>query len=934
MKQALLIILLFYSLATPFFSQAQNFVWAKHAGGNNNIDNYGAAIATDQYHNTVVTGTYSSGCNYGSSTLSGPGPHNIFLAKYDSSGNVIWLITMGGDSTDEAGSVALDSNGNIYIAGNMHSPYLFFGLYHHLTNTNINGWNSFIAKYDYGGHFIWAKSINSLTDNKVFSVTTDAAGNVVIGGYFTGQAYFSDTTIRGGKQNIFIAKYSSSGSLLWVRSGISDNVCFAKALACDPAGNIYATGKVSGAIAFGSTPLGNITDQYFDGAMLPLTFTAQLPDAAISFTGSYMHVSGGAGDNSNNITTNYVSNLEHFKVESNLLITSPGSGVGIGKFSGSPILAEFPLNDTVDNQIRIYNFGILSVGSNYHVAVGDSINISLERDYDSILATLINYTRHYSISAGYRFLIGLPLFSTVMPNFGPYGMYFSGGAQNVYNFKLSSTENKNALCVFTGNSITTGYYSGGKGHRFQDILYANNPWLYATNAGAGDKSVNVMLDSIEMIALQPKYAFVNIGVNDARAGFDLVLYQNRLHLLCQTYKNHGITPVLATLTPQDPGMVDPYNLAIKAVGLADTITVVDIWSALVDSTTGFMKSMYNSGDNVHPNPAGNVAMAAAIAAQAPFLIADIPAWNFSHKVTTLTPGNDKAFVARFLPDGQLDWITTDTNTVAQGSSPNKNFSCGNGIATDNSEGMYVGGSLLDARFIVSGVPVTIQDAFVSKYNRSGTLVWQKRWGSNTNDAVTGLAVNAAGAPYAIGNYSGDIVIGSKTLSGDLSNVFIARFDTSGNNLWVKNIEGHACFGNAIAIDKFDSSILTTGNFNNQAIFDSILLESSFPATFYNYDLFVARQEDGAGYLNINKTPSLITNTIYPNPTSDQLNIKLNKPGHYSISLFDVVGKCCAKFETAKELYTIDTKPLASGIYYIHISDGKNLSSYFKFAKID
>src|SRR5262249_55862934 len=49
--------------------------------------------------------------------LTSVGSSDVFVAKFDSTGQLIWVRRVGGDSYDEADDIALDDQGNVYIAG-------------------------------------------------------------------------------------------------------------------------------------------------------------------------------------------------------------------------------------------------------------------------------------------------------------------------------------------------------------------------------------------------------------------------------------------------------------------------------------------------------------------------------------------------------------------------------------------------------------------------------------------------------------------------------------------------------------------------------------------------------------------------------------------------------------------------------------------------
>jgi hypothetical protein len=71
--------------------------------------NAATAIAVDQSNNVYVTG-YSPGTNSG---------NDIVTIKYDNNGNQIWLERYNGpgNGDDEGNTIAVDANGNVYVAG-------------------------------------------------------------------------------------------------------------------------------------------------------------------------------------------------------------------------------------------------------------------------------------------------------------------------------------------------------------------------------------------------------------------------------------------------------------------------------------------------------------------------------------------------------------------------------------------------------------------------------------------------------------------------------------------------------------------------------------------------------------------------------------------------------------------------------------------------
>ena len=155
----MLVILITSSIST--FAQAPDWLWAKGAGGTYN--DYTHSIAVDANGNSYVTGYFDSPTiTFGSTVLtnanSAGGTCDIFIVKYDESGNVLWAKGEGGTSTDYAYSITVDANGNSFITGYFDSPSIIFGSTT-LTNADNTGntGDIFIVKYNTSGNVLWAK---------------------------------------------------------------------------------------------------------------------------------------------------------------------------------------------------------------------------------------------------------------------------------------------------------------------------------------------------------------------------------------------------------------------------------------------------------------------------------------------------------------------------------------------------------------------------------------------------------------------------------------------------------------------------------------------------------------------------------------------------------------------------------------------------------
>jgi hypothetical protein len=193
------------------YDSSGNFLWANAAGGTS--WDYGFGITTDANNNVFLTGMFeSSSVNFGTNTLHTAGAYDMFIVKYDESGNVQWAKSAGGTSSDCGYSVSTDAIGNAFVAGYFDSPTITFGTD---TLTNAGSGDIFIAKYTPSGNAIWAKRAGDVWDDTGTGVCTDGNGNVLLTGYFSSYTIsFGATTINNPNgfsyNDVFISKLGNT----------------------------------------------------------------------------------------------------------------------------------------------------------------------------------------------------------------------------------------------------------------------------------------------------------------------------------------------------------------------------------------------------------------------------------------------------------------------------------------------------------------------------------------------------------------------------------------------------------------------------------------------------------------------------------------------------------------------------------------------------
>jgi len=198
-----------------------NVLWAQSVNGPGNEHGRSVDIATNG--NVYWTGSFeSASVNIGGITLTHTistfTTHDIFVAKFDPSGTVLWANKIIGSDNDLPHSISVDLSENAYITGEFASSTLTIGS---TVLTKIGTYDYFIVKYDTNGNPVWAKSSSSGTNTNCmgYSVSTDTSGNLhVVGGFAGTQISFGSYTLLNTfgptYDPMFIVKYDSNGNEL------------------------------------------------------------------------------------------------------------------------------------------------------------------------------------------------------------------------------------------------------------------------------------------------------------------------------------------------------------------------------------------------------------------------------------------------------------------------------------------------------------------------------------------------------------------------------------------------------------------------------------------------------------------------------------------------------------------------------------------------
>ncbi len=372
-------------------------------GGSNNSGFRG--MTTDSAGNIYLVGDIegTSTFNFGTVFLVGANPSgsNGFIIKYNSLGVPQWgkVASMNGSTVYY--DVAVDSAGNVYVAGNVMNigTATFNGT--NISFPSSNG-NAVLVKYDSSGNYVWATYSSDNTDGSEFSgVAVDSSDNIYAVGYQTWNStctYPGSVTITGpttASTNAIVLKFNSvTGNAVWGKTLTSagGNSVLSK-VAVDPSGNIYAVGYQVGTLSYdygtgsitgnGTSDVPVIVKYNTNGIALwsktttSASGTCTFTDVAVAPSGARIYAVGYQfGNGTFDYGDGAVSNALSLGNNGALIVCyTSGGGVDWGQVASSDLESMF-YSVAVDSAETVYAAGNLTGDTAFTFGLGTTVAAS------------------------------------------------------------------------------------------------------------------------------------------------------------------------------------------------------------------------------------------------------------------------------------------------------------------------------------------------------------------------------------------------------------------------------------------------------------------------------------------------------------------------------------------------------------------------------
>lgn len=742
---------------SPGFSQLP-LAWKSTFGNGGGGNDQGNFIRATSVGEILVAGTFEGQIDLepgsGQSLLTSNGGTDVFLAKYSAGGVLIFANSFGSGLDESVSGLEVDSTGNFIIAGNFHQTMdCDFSTATSFLQSN-GDIDMFLISYDANAGLIQALSFGNSSDDEINHMTRDRDRNILITGSCKGTIDFDPATSAGDvalpQGGIFMVKFDPALTNLWAfgfGSGTSES---GQQLAIDSAGTIFLTGKFSNLLEIGNNPSKPMVQ--FGNPTFETVFLARFNSQGQILNGIAIPNPNGEDIEINASTTNVLGEF---------YIAGSFSGTVDFSFSGNSLSASGNDNDgfvvrydSLFNQMSAY-----TLLSTHNASVND-IRCDGVNNYF--------ITGYFWDDATFGKGAGSQTFNSV----GPQDLFIASFNAadsllfvNVAGGNGASASGKNLTSANSGEIYLTGTFSNEIDFDpTPGSLLLNSPVKLSFFIAAYNSSGNIV------------NAFK--AEESSAGGFDQA---TKVHVtpLNNTYVagkftgtievNSQTGPIILTSSGGDEGVLFKYD---------DTGNLI------------FAFKIGGSGNDrinaIASDSSGNVYIAGAFSGTVDFN----PGAGISNLVAA---GGEDMFFAQYDAAGSLVWARK-----AGGSGSD----CATSLTIDGTNNLIVTGYFSNTVDMNPAAPVNnlvsagSTDFFIATYNTAGNYISAIRYGGSGSDSASDILFDATTGSFAVaGKFTGSVNFNpggsavSLTSSGGVtgSDAFLARYNSSGSLIWVKQL---------------------------------------------------------------------------------------------------------------------------------------------------
>jgi hypothetical protein len=732
--------------------------YATFLGGSNG-DDAASGVATDAAGNVYITGSTTSTnfptlsplqANAGSQDADNPS-NDAFVTKLSPAGALIYSTYIGGSNDDNSNAIAVDSSGNVTIAGSTTSSDFptTAGAVSRACNIKSSGTclDGFVARLNPAGSgFVYSTYLGGTNDDEARGVALDASGNA----YVLGKTASTDFPVTAGAYSTdsstaaFVTKLGPSGAIVYsTYFGAGSGATDPRGIAADPSGNTYITGATPSSTSTGTDVFITKLNAGGSGAVYTQFLRGSKDDAGNAITldsSGNAYVAGQTSSvdfptTSGVFQNGFAGGALFRSTDSALTWTAASSGIRLGSVDAFATAARGP---GAAGPVPLYAGG------------DDEISGGLFTSADG-------GTTWASSSAGIPDPRIHALVTDPRPGGAVYAGTRTGGVYKSLNgatWAATSLNNVFVTALAVDPMAPATVYAGTDAHGIHKSTDGAATWV-PINTGLPSSSVrSIVVDPVTPAI----YAATGVGIYKSVDGG---LHWNSA--------NGGLLDPNVNAIAIDAHNPNVLYAATNSVGVFRSLNGGTFWLAasgglpssgagtqvsalMVDAVTGTLYASIaqgNFGRTYRSSNGINWTAVGPSTARVTLLRADSS--DSGTAVYAATAGDSDAFVAKWNPSGALVYLT-----YLGGYSDDQ----ANAITVDAAANVYVAGNSGSLNFPVAnaiqaafgGGSDVVTDAFVAKLNASGSsILYATYLGGSNSDTATGVAVDSSGNVYVVGS---------------------------------------------------------------------------------------------------------------------------------------------------------------------------------------
>ena len=247
------------------FNNTGTMNWLRQAGGPST--DVSASIVTTPSGESYITGWFSGTCDFDDSLVVSHGNLDMFVAKYDANGTILWVRQGGGPLDDYGNRLALSLEGGVTLAGSFKDTLDADGL----QLVSAGNRDALLCHYDSDGQIAWVHGVGGGGEDRAYGIIQSVDSSYLFTGMFTGNVTFGSVQLTCNSFfGTYVAALDLQGSPLWAVKADAGANDFSRGfgIETDQQGNAYVNGYFSGTLRIGAATLVASGGQYDIDAFL------------------------------------------------------------------------------------------------------------------------------------------------------------------------------------------------------------------------------------------------------------------------------------------------------------------------------------------------------------------------------------------------------------------------------------------------------------------------------------------------------------------------------------------------------------------------------------------------------------------------------------------------------------------------------------------